>query len=270
MAREKSGTKLTRAEQEQREEWAKLKESLYPTQEKYAEDRKEYIANMQGNYFQVARYRATEEAPYQFSSFLTVGGIGDVLLMMLIGMALLQCGFLRGEASTGTYLLTLLLGLGLGGLFSFWCCLQVANSGFDPLVSGLWLGSSYDLRRIMLSLGWVSLWLLLLRLGWFGSVTRSLASAGRMALSNYLLTTLLCTTLFYGYGFRLFGQLSRWQMWGMAACVWIILLGLSPLWLARFHFGPAEWLWRSLSRGRRQPLRIQPALTQESIVVPSE
>ena len=90
-------------------------------------------------------------------------------------------------------------------------------------------------------------------MGWF---TRRLSAVGRMALSNYLLQTILCTTLFYGYGFGLFGKLDRFALLGVVIVVWIIQLLISPLWLKRFRFGPAEWVWRSLTYRKIQPLKI--------------
>jgi uncharacterized protein len=76
-----------------------------------------------------------------------------------------------------------------------------------------------------------------------------------MAFTNYLLQTILCTTLLYGHGFGLFAQFERTQQMGVVLAVWVIQLILSPLWLARFRFGPFEWLWRSLTYGSLQPFR---------------
>jgi uncharacterized protein len=76
-----------------------------------------------------------------------------------------------------------------------------------------------------------------------------------MALSNYLMQTLVCTTLFEGWGFALFGRLDRLQLLGVVVGVWLLQLLLSPLWLRWFRFGPMEWLWRSLTYGRLYPLR---------------
>jgi uncharacterized protein len=76
-----------------------------------------------------------------------------------------------------------------------------------------------------------------------------------MALSNYLLQSLLCTTLFYGYGLGYFERLPRaWQI-PFAFALFALQLALSQLWLRRFRFGPVEWLWRSATYLRWQPLR---------------
>lgn len=84
---------------------------------------------------------------------------------------------------------------------------------------------------------------------------RRLAACGRMAFSCYILTSLICTTLFYGHGLGLFGRVSRLGQAGITLAVWLLLLWLAPFWLARFRFGPLEWLWRSLAYRARQPWR---------------
>ncbi len=75
-----------------------------------------------------------------------------------------------------------------------------------------------------------------------------------MALSNYLMQSVLCTTLFEGWGFGLFGRLGRLELLGVVGAVWLIQLTVSPLWLRYFRFGPMEWLWRSLTYWKRYPL----------------
>lgn len=76
-----------------------------------------------------------------------------------------------------------------------------------------------------------------------------------MALTNYLMQTILCTTLFYGYGLGLFGQLDRASLAVVVVAIWALQLWCSPIWLQHFRFGPVEWLWRSLIYGTMQPLR---------------
>ncbi len=82
-----------------------------------------------------------------------------------------------------------------------------------------------------------------------------LAAVGRMALSNYLLQTLICTTLFYSYGLGLFGKVGPALGLLMTVVIFALQIPLSVWWLHRFRFGPMEWLWRSLTYARRQPMR---------------
>jgi len=82
----------------------------------------------------------------------------------------------------------------------------------------------------------------------------SLAPVGRMALSNYLLQSVVCTLIFYGYGMGLYGNLGPTITLVLTFTIYRIQVGLSNWWLARYRFGPAEWLWRSLTYGKLQPL----------------
>lgn len=83
-----------------------------------------------------------------------------------------------------------------------------------------------------------------------------LAPAGRMALTNYLMQSLLCTLIFYGYGLGYFEQLPRaWQVPFVFALFGVQVLA-SRWWLRHFRFGPMEWLWRSLTYLKPQPMRV--------------
>ncbi|PPT92941.1 hypothetical protein XthCFBP4691_01760 [Xanthomonas theicola] len=122
----------------------------------------------------------------------------------------------------------------------------------DPARLDLRLATAFALATLasgMMALGYAA-WLLRA-----ARALRWLAPAGRMALSNYLLQSLLCTTLFYGYGLGYFERLPRaWQI-PFAFALFALQVALSLLWLRHFRFGPAEWLWRSASYLRWQPLR---------------
>jgi uncharacterized protein len=76
-----------------------------------------------------------------------------------------------------------------------------------------------------------------------------------MAFTNYMLQTIICTTIFYGHGFGLFGHVERVGQIGIVFAVWALQLAISPIWLRHFRFGPLEWLWRSLTYLTFQPMR---------------
>ena len=82
-----------------------------------------------------------------------------------------------------------------------------------------------------------------------------MSAMGRMALSNYLSQTLICTTLFYGHGFGLFGRVERWQQLLVALGILTAQMIISALWLRSFRYGPMEWFWRSLTYRRVQSMR---------------
>ena len=82
-----------------------------------------------------------------------------------------------------------------------------------------------------------------------------LAAVGRTALSNYLLQSLVCTMVFNGYGLGLFGTTGPAFGLSLTIAVYLLQILLSVWWLRRFRFGPAEWLWRSLTYAKLQPIR---------------
>ena len=81
---------------------------------------------------------------------------------------------------------------------------------------------------------------------------------GRMALTNYLMQSVVLGCVFYGYGFGLFGRIGPAAAAGIGVAIYLVQVHLSRLYLRRFRFGPFEWVWRSLSYGYRQPMRVAP------------
>jgi uncharacterized protein len=109
---------------------------------------------------------------------------------------------------------------------------------------------------VAMSLGWIGAVMLLYKSALLIGLKRRLAAVGRTALSNYILQTVICMLIFYGTGLGLFGRVSRVEQLLIVIGVWIVQLAVSPFWLERFRFGPIEWLWRSLTYGSAQPMRM--------------
>lgn len=146
------------------------------------------------------------------------------------------------------------LALGLAGTaMSFWRPLEPALTG--PLEVALMRTFSVS-GAIALGIAYAAGFaLLFLRPGW-RSRLEVLAPVGRMALTNYLVHSLVCVPVFYGFGFGIgprFGIPGRLTAFALLFGAQIVA---SRWWLARFRFGPAEWLWRSLTYGRWQPMRM--------------
>jgi uncharacterized protein len=181
--------------------------------------------------------------------FFEIGG------MMLIGMALYRWGLLSGRASGGLYLALTLLGYGLGGWLRGTELYQAYSQGFDPLTVVRLEEGGLDLWRLPVALGHVGLIGLLCRWGRAPWLTGPLAATGRLALTHYISQTVIALSLFYGFGFGLFGSLERWQLMLVWLSISLLQMGVSVLWLKRFRYGPLEWVWRSLTHGELQPLR---------------
>jgi uncharacterized protein len=106
-----------------------------------------------------------------------------------------------------------------------------------------------------LSLGYASALALLYQNAAWRSRLAPFAAVGRTALSNYLFQSLVCTTLFYAYGFGLYGKGGPLLFLIPTLVIYALEVPLSQWWLRRYRFGPAEWVWRSMTYGAPQPFR---------------
>ena len=93
--------------------------------------------------------------------------------------------------------------------------------------------------------------------GWLAFIWKAFAAAGRLALTNYLVQTLICTFFFYGYGMGYYGRFTQVQLYYFVAEVLIAQVVFSVLWLRHYQYGPVEWLWRCLSSGKRISNRLR-------------
>jgi uncharacterized protein len=184
--------------------------------------------------------------PFEF--FLETTGL------MLIGMALFRLDWWQGGFGSAHYrkvfACAVPAGWAIGAVlaFLFW------RSGFAAATFFF-----VDSVRIMIgpavAIGYAAAIIAAVKAGLFPLVSERLAAAGRMALSNYLMASILCNLVFTGLGFGLYNSLSRAQVLLVVLAIWALQLAWSKPWLARFRHGPFEWLWRSFSRWERQPMR---------------
>ena len=177
--------------------------------------------------------------------------------LMLVGMALFKGDVFAARRSPRFYAKLIAAAVAVGlPLQAYGLSLDFARGW--PVWS-FFIGMQFNYwPSIAVSLGYVGLVMLACRAAALRPFTRPFAAVGQTALTNYLLQTVLCTTIFYGHGLGWFGSVDRVGQLGVVAGVWALQLVASPLWLRRFRFGPAEWAWRSLTYGARQPLRRTP------------
>lgn len=173
--------------------------------------------------------------------------IFDVGALFLIGMALFKLGVLTGARSTRFYLWMLACGYGLGlTVNAFETLPLISQTGADTDDSGDWATITYDLGRVAITFGHLALVVLISRAGIFGAVSRAFEAAGRLALTNYVMQTILFTTLFFGHGFGLYGELTHAQVLATGLTLGIAQLIASVVYLRYFTQGPLEWLIRHL------------------------
>ncbi len=181
----------------------------------------------------------------------------EAIGQMFVGMGLFRLGFFTLGWSSRAYGAMVAFGYLVAAPLTAWLTFMIWKSGFEPLVLHR-LEAWQQASRPFIALAHASVLLLVIRAGLAAGLVERLAAAGRMAFSNYLMTSIITNLLFCGYGFGLYGQLSRFQQLGVVLGVWAFILIWSKPWLARFQYGPFEWLWRSLVRWSPQPF-VRPA-----------
>jgi uncharacterized protein len=180
-------------------------------------------------------------------NFWQIGG------SMLLGMALYRWGVLTGERSTSLY--KRLVGVGVVGVAIVVAGVAyIEANDWSADAALFWLQFNY-VGSFLVAGGYVGAVMLYAKRRPDGPVTRTFAAVGRTAFTNYLLQTVLATSIFYGHGLGLFGSVSRVEQYGIVLAIWAVQVVLSVLWLKRYRFGPVEWVWRTLTYGERQPLR---------------
>lgn len=213
----------------------------------------QWLAGYRGGWVSVMALRIEQAFLLETRWFPTL--LPDTLAMMFIGMALLKSGFLAGAWPRRRYLQLALAGLLVAAPLHIPLIGFLERHAFSTIALIFSDSVNLNVLRPLICLALASTVILLVQSGWAAGLFRRLEAVGQMALSNYLGTSVVCTTLFYGTGFGLYGKLERWQLYGVVALVWAAILAWSLPWLKRYRQGPAEWAWRCLARRRWEPLR---------------
>lgn len=196
----------------------------------------------------------------------------DVLLFMFIGMAFYKSGVLTGQQGIKTYWLLFGIGLGVGLVLSYFRLQPQFQYNFDRYAYQKNVAFDfYEISRTFRALGIFGGIMLLYKSGvckWLFTLMRPV---GQMAFTNYLMQSVMCGLFFYGIGLGYFGKLEIHELYYVVAAVWAIETAWSHLWLRYFRFGPMEWLWRSLTYWKWQPIKkentMQPVM-QEHVKAP--
>ena len=175
--------------------------------------------------------------------------------LMLIGMSFFKAGVLSAARSRAFYVRMGAFGFGFGILLNVLGAWRSFATSWDLLDFVLVSQPLHYWGNLFVALGWTALVMVLYQRGW---PLRSLSAVGRMALSNYLLQSVICTTIFYGTGLGLFGRVDRAGQLVFVVGIWAFQLLASRAWLSYFAVGPVEWLTRWLVFGRR-PTFVRPS-----------
>jgi len=214
------------------------------------------VAAYRGSWLEQMALRVPGAFAFQTFLFLILG-LWRAGGLMLVGMALFKWGMFSAKRSPVFYLALIAVAVLVGIPTILYGVHRNFAAGWEVRYS-FFFGSQFNYwASILASLGWVGLIMLACQKPALAALTRPFAAVGQMAFTNYLLQTIICTTVFYGHGFGQFGQVERVGQIALVAAVWAFQLIVSPLWLRHFLFGPFEWLWRSLTYLRFQPIRRQ-------------
>ncbi len=238
---------LTEKQQETLDAWNEETEDDLPTPERI----EEALETARGGYLRnVVANAGTMQDFHSKPLYMET----DALSMMLIGMGLLRARVITGERRTRVYALMAAVGLPLGCGMQGLTALEWSRSGFDLEHFGPWWLAwewVYPAQRLLTALGHVGLVMLVCRAGVLRPVLSATAAAGRMPLTNYLGQSVIYLLLFTGAGFAMIGEFRRHELMVIAGAIWVFQAVVSVVWLRAHGFGPAEYVWRWLTYGRR-------------------
>lgn len=208
-----------------------------------------------GTFLQATGQRAKDTVA--MLSALPVFGL-IILVMFLLGAWLVRAGVMRDTvAHAPLFRKMLLVGLLIGVPMMLFSAISMPTMETSEmsLRSMAWQSMAL-IAGILMSLGYAAAIVLAMHRPVWHRRLSLLAPAGRMALTNYLMQSLVCTLIFYGYGLGFFEQLPRaWQPL-FVIVLFAMQVAFSHWWLSRFRYGPMEWVWRWMTYGKRQPMRL--------------
>lgn len=250
MAQRDSGEELDAEQEKLLEGWKEMRAFMDPGDEDLQKDIKGYG----GSYLEIVAFRAPTVASMQIFTTLFYG-LSRVAALMMIGMALMKLGILSAQRSRSFYRKLMLAGYLPGLSLCIFSAFDLYSHAFNTVYAFRFGGIANYVGSLLVAFGHIGFIMLLIKSGVLQSLLKRCAAVGRMALSNYLMHSIILTTVFYGYGFGLYGTIPRlWQM-GFVAAIMLLQLYVSSWWLGHYRFGPLEWLWRSLTYWKLQAMR---------------
>jgi uncharacterized protein len=266
VAAEKAKKTLTEEQRAAKAEWLEIEKNRAPDTQATVRN----VRKMNSGYGTVFSYLIPQNSNNE--TWWMYHGLWDMLCMMFIGMGLFALGFFSNKLSTSTYTMGMIVGYGVGiplaliFFFEGWVGSQNIGAYLDAYRVPHW--TLYDFRRFFLCLGHASLIMLVFRSRIVPWLMKALANVGQMAFTNYLMQSIFCTLFFYGYGLSNYNNLRYYQLFYVVGAIWIFQIIFSVVWLRYFKFGPFEWLWRSLTYWKKQPMK-KPQVATKPVLEPA-
>jgi uncharacterized protein len=214
----------------------------------------------QSNYLQIISDFNLKYIVGRYAGLIFEMRLPKILAMFLLGFYAFRRGYFQDLSSHQPLIRRVLIYgivLGLIGNIAF-AALAGHEAVLPPTSVGLIGVITYAFGVPALALGYIALIATLWQKEVWRRVLAFLAPVGRMALTNYLLQTVICVSIFYGYGFGYFGKVGATTATLTALAIFLFQIILSGIWLKYFNYGPMEWIWRQLTYRQRLSLRRMP------------
>lgn len=251
---------VAEAELSDEEKIAKSVEERIERKQKLSKSEQEEIeAFTNGSYWEATKSRAG------FAGFMLLVTVPVALVVLipifLLGYWLISSGTIKNHKENAHIFKPMAwIGMTFGLVFTVGALLLLQHPAVQ--VAGIFQGIGQILfmtGQYAMAAGYLGITMRLLSSESWSRRLSKFAPLGRMALTNYIMHSVILTTVFYGYAGGMYGQISRAPQMLIVVAIILVQLYISAWWLKRYRFGPLEWLWRSLTYMQRQPMKIEQA-----------
>ncbi len=181
-------------------------------------------------------------------------GFYESFAMILLGMALFKLGFFEYRLKLNTYRFLTFIGIPLG-----WALMIFSMKVQAKTVEELWY--TYSWRpcsalcfempaRVLLTVSYAATFMLFCKVNFMKPFLNLFSNTGRMAFTNYIMQTVLCSLYFFGFGLGHYGEYDATGMFIFVCCIWLLQITYSNIWMHYFNMGPLEWVWKRLTYGK--------------------
>ena len=207
---------------------------------------------MKSDYITILEKNAEDVIPYHTGEFFME--MWESFATILLGMALFKFGFFQGTMNANVYRIFGFIGIPLGITL---CGISLLNMVYtqSDLIYALEnrtfsINHIGGIGRIVLTISYAAALILLCKVNWLRSFLSLFANVGRMALTNYIMQTVLCSLYFFGFGLEHYGEYDAKGLLLFVVIIWMIQITYSNLYFRFFQIGPVEWLWKRLTYGK--------------------
>jgi uncharacterized protein len=216
-----------------------------------------------GTYLDILKVHGEETYEYHSKVFFSI--FGESFGTIMLGMALYKLGFFSGGLRRRTYWIIASLGIVLGlismAMFMKWQVRSVAELWYCYSWRNFSIVYFQQAGRILSTLGYAALIYLFSQMQVLKKFLNLFANVGRMALTNYIMQTILCSFYFFGFGLGHYGEYQAKGLLLFVVCIWIMQITYSNIYMRYFQMGPLEWLWKRLTYGKNFHSSPQPETT---------